>query len=580
MYSKHFVKLLGLLVALLPLQLWSSNLYILFDSGCMDRLEYSYQNLNGGKPYIVYHVNAGPTEKIVLEIGSETQSLQRDLPGQLIKCDNAIFDRRLVKEINSKIDQIFMVVQKNKRYYVSPVRFAAYYRYTGNDVTYLSPKYSFNFDYQKATIGENISYNNPQAEVYFEGQMESDCSGQLLFRQISDNSGEPLTDLVFIPELGIIEERSGLDVEDALNNTLRLKEVNGKTLSRYLRELCEDEVASLAPEFVPKNVPESASINQPIPQSSIPQSSQLVPADIPVDMEVSDGIHLVKKGETLYGISKKHGISLSQIKDWNNIGKSNIIYRGDRLRVIAPVRTAALTDTRGVQEYDQVAARRIIPYEGSQKTGLQPGDKVHIVKTGETVPYLAMKYGFTEAKFRQINNLAKNEFVRIGQPLKIEDCDCPQVSELVVPTEFSTVARTPTGRTNYETSYQARVSDYEAQVQARAPKSNQTVDSRSKNIPTFYGTDPLQAASNQTITRYADPRELEPIDDTVPQSFDFVPKSYDARPPGQRTVHQVMDGETLYKIARDYGTTVQRLRDINNLEANEVLIPYQRIFIN
>ena len=440
MSSKQFLKSLGLLLAIVPMQLWSSNLYILFDSGCMDRLEYSYQNLNGGKPYIVYHVNASPTEKIILEIGSETQSFQKDLPGQLIKCDNAIFDRRLVKEINSKIDQIFLVIKKgNRKYYVSPVRFAAYYKYTGDNLTYLSPKYSFNFNYQKATIGENISYNNPKAEVYFEGQMESDCSGQLLFRQITDNSGEPLTDLVFIPELGVVEERSGLDVDDALNNTLRLQKINGKTLNRYLKDLCKDEVASLEPEFVPRNIPQPSNGIDPLP---IQNTDYPV---LPLEMEASDGIHLVKKGETLYGISKQHRISVTQLKDWNNIGSSNIIYRGDRLKVVPPSSysyastvspSSSSVSAKDVQVYEDPVSRRIIPFASNTYASVKSGEPVHVVKQGETVPYLALKYGFTENKFRQINNLRKSDFIRVGQPLRITDCDCPPVSQLVVPTEL------------------------------------------------------------------------------------------------------------------------------------------------
>ncbi len=42
--------------------------------------------------------------------------------------------------------------------------------------------------------------------------------------------------------------------------------------------------------------------------------------------------HKVVKGDTLYGISKKYGVSLAQIKDWNNL-TSNTIKIGQRLRV-------------------------------------------------------------------------------------------------------------------------------------------------------------------------------------------------------------------------------------------------------
>lgn len=53
------------------------------------------------------------------------------------------------------------------------------------------------------------------------------------------------------------------------------------------------------------------------------------------------------------------------------------------------------------------------------------GEDIHIVQPGETVASLALKYGFTSAKFREINELGPKDIAQVGQQLKTSDCNCP-----------------------------------------------------------------------------------------------------------------------------------------------------------
>lgn len=46
--------------------------------------------------------------------------------------------------------------------------------------------------------------------------------------------------------------------------------------------------------------------------------------------------HVVSKGETLYAISKKYGVSVNDLKSWNNIGSQNIISVGQKLVIFTP----------------------------------------------------------------------------------------------------------------------------------------------------------------------------------------------------------------------------------------------------
>lgn len=46
--------------------------------------------------------------------------------------------------------------------------------------------------------------------------------------------------------------------------------------------------------------------------------------------------HIVKQGETLFAISKMYGITVPQLKTWNNIGSDNIISIGQKLVIFKP----------------------------------------------------------------------------------------------------------------------------------------------------------------------------------------------------------------------------------------------------
>ena len=107
--------------------------------------------------------------------------------------------------------------------------------------------------------------------------------------------------------------------------------------------------------------------------------------------------HTVKSGETLYGISLKYGVTVAQIKQWNNL-KSDIIYVGQTLTVSANGATTPPTEK---------PTPPTKPTNNSQK---------HTVKSGDTLSGIAGKYGVTVAQLKQWNNL-KSDIIYVGQTL-------------------------------------------------------------------------------------------------------------------------------------------------------------------
>ncbi|PXA03779.1 peptidoglycan-binding protein [Coraliomargarita sinensis] len=101
----------------------------------------------------------------------------------------------------------------------------------------------------------------------------------------------------------------------------------------------------------------------------------------------SDSVHVVQAGDTLTGISKRYGISTSELRRANKVS-------GDLIRV---------------------GQRLSIPGTGSSKPA---PPSYHIVQAGDTLSGIAIQYGITVAQIKRDNSL-NSDVIRIGQKLVI-----------------------------------------------------------------------------------------------------------------------------------------------------------------
>lgn len=86
--------------------------------------------------------------------------------------------------------------------------------------------------------------------------------------------------------------------------------------------------------------------------------------------------HTVQKGDTLYGIAKKYGISVNDLKALNNIG-SNTIQPGQQLKLV-----------------------------GQTTGGASTGGSVYVVKNGDTLDQIAKKVNVSVDHLLKKNNLS------------------------------------------------------------------------------------------------------------------------------------------------------------------------------
>jgi len=102
--------------------------------------------------------------------------------------------------------------------------------------------------------------------------------------------------------------------------------------------------------------------------------------------------YVVKENETLLEVSKKYSVSLTQLKQANNL-KSTLINKGQRLRV-NNFDAVSGTTSQSIDTYTE--------YVDSSSPDF------HIVSKNETLFSLAKQYGLTVNELKRLNNLSSN----------------------------------------------------------------------------------------------------------------------------------------------------------------------------
>ncbi|WP_051530015.1 LysM peptidoglycan-binding domain-containing protein [Anoxybacteroides tepidamans] len=137
--------------------------------------------------------------------------------------------------------------------------------------------------------------------------------------------------------------------------------------------------------------------------SIYPGQSLIIPAE-----KGTYTTHTVQTGETLSVIARDYGISLSDLKSWNQL-QSDAIFVGQTLYVAKPTQTTPSTGTGGTTT-PSTSTPTAVTYT------VQPGDSLYSIAT---------KYGTTVQQIKTLNNLS-SDTIYVGQVLKITDGALPK----------------------------------------------------------------------------------------------------------------------------------------------------------
>jgi membrane-bound lytic murein transglycosylase D len=212
-----------------------------------------------------------------------------------------------------------------------------------------------------------------------------------------------------------IAQKNKVNVYDlkAWNNLRRMNSLKyGQKLKLYEEEIL---VAKKAKYKKVKEIEEPIVAEEVVlyePKAKRKESSQSKTADLPEPAErnISETIHSVKRGETLYKIALKHGVSMGDLREWNKIPVSGTVKVGQKLKLFGLGKTSETTD-------ETIAANT--KKTKQKRTEAKEMPKYHKVSHGDTIWSIAQKYdGLTVDKLKKLNGI-KNDQIKQGQKLKI-----------------------------------------------------------------------------------------------------------------------------------------------------------------
>jgi len=231
----------------------------------------------------------------------------------------------------------------------------------------------------------------------------------------------------------------------------------------------------------------------------------------------SSQVHIVSWGETLHAISRQYGVNVEQLRIANNLAAPNSIYAGQRL--IIP----------GIQ----------------QRSSTNPENPYHIVRSGENLFRIALRYDLSIGELAALNNLDTNDTLVVGQKLTLPTIDDDAEFPL-------------TAQENENTASTGQV------AQVYVVQNGDTLSSISRAT----GVSIASIVANNNILNpssiHVGQRLVIPGAATVTSRQGYTPDETSFR-------HIVQAGETLTSIAAQYATNPWMLAQVNSI-ANPSLL--------
>ena len=210
-------------------------------------------------------------------------------------------------------------------------------------------------------------------------------------------------------------------------------------------------------------------------------------------------------------------------------------------------------------------------------TAVQPATNsyyYHKVKRGESLSYIARKYGTNVASIKNWNNL-RSDNIREGQVLKIyRKSPTPATTAVTVETEPVKVETAP-----------VTIETKPVKVET-APVTVETKTVTVENKPVTVENKPV-TVENKPVTVENKPVTVENKPITVenkPVTIENKPVTVENKPVTAETepewiYHTIAKGEGLYGIARKYGTTVDKILEWNNISNPDKITAGQKLKI-
>jgi len=270
-------------------------------------------------------------------------------------------------------------------------------------------------------------------------------------------------------------------------------------------------------------------------------------------------IHVVSKGETLYGIARKYSMELGTLLALNDLSSSSALSLGQELFVATNTEEKVVTEDAKPVEEEVIIEEKVDQDEPITST---EKSSIHTVASGETLYGISRQYNLSVNDLLAFNNLEKDGALSIGQKLQITKDNNEQTKEQPVIKEEPKVSKPenekPMGNNNKthtvgrgETLY-GIATQYQISVKQLLAWNN------------FEPNTLIQPGQSVNVS--------EPTSNKKPDVKEEKVDVVETPKVEENKIHIVRGGDTLYKIASKYGMTVSELKKLNDKKENTLSV--------
>jgi len=188
---------------------------------------------------------------------------------------------------------------------------------------------------------------------------------------------------------------------------------NNAPLGRNLKIISSERIASkVRKEKIDRTVVADTTQAVAVTQTAQPKESKIYKEEKVVSFKDVTKFHKVRKGDNIGEISEKYGVTIAEVKKWNNL-RSNNVPLGKNLKIISNERIVSTVkkEIKG----EKIAAKK----EQKLDTTSKPSD-FYVVQQGDNLSSIAKKYNVSVEDLKQWNDLSSNT-VQLESKLKIAD---------------------------------------------------------------------------------------------------------------------------------------------------------------
>ncbi len=145
----------------------------------------------------------------------------------------------------------------------------------------------------------------------------------------------------------------------------------------------------------------------------------------------ADSVYTVKKGDTLYSISRKYQITVAELRTANNLSESDILKEGARLVIpSADIRNAAALSSE-TGEKNAVSPENKFSSKNASASSLNLSEsRTYEVQKGDTLYGISRKFDIRLAELLSMNGLDSNATIKVGQKLKVSSGNFSSKAEI------------------------------------------------------------------------------------------------------------------------------------------------------